>query len=64
MRLLSEAPFTVEMVGEAQGSLMLASGVPIEEQRSIDRIDSTDIVIVPSILLASGTWSKGGAPPA
>jgi len=50
------------MVGEAQGSLMLASGVPIDVQRSIDGIDSTDIVIVPSILLASGAWSKGRYP--
>lgn len=62
MHLVSEAPFTVEMVGEAPGPLMLASGVPIEVQRSIDTVDATDIVIVPSILLASRTWSKGRYP--
>jgi len=62
MDLLSEAPFTVEMVGESRGPMMLASGVPIEVQRSIDGIDSTDIVIVPSILLTSGAWQKGRYP--
>ena len=62
MGLVTDAPFKVEMVGEAEGSLMLASGVPLEVQRSIGSIESTDIVIVPSILLASGAWSKGRYP--
>ncbi len=55
-------PFAVEIVGEAAGPLRLASGVPFEVQRSIDRIESTDIVIVPSILLKSGGWAKGRYP--
>jgi len=59
MGLTSGAPFTVEIVGEATGALRLASGVPFEVQRSIDAIESTDIVIVPSILLRSGAWQKG-----
>ena len=49
--LASGAPFAVEIVGEAAGPMRLASGVPFEVQRSIDDIESTDIVIVPSILL-------------
>jgi transcriptional regulator GlxA family with amidase domain len=62
MGLASSAPFTVQIVGEAAGPLRLASGVPFEVQRSIDDIESTDIVIVPSILLKSGAWVKGRYP--
>src|SRR5262245_40112008 len=39
------APFRAEIVGEAVGPLQLASGVPFPVQRSIDTIESTDIVI-------------------
>ena len=62
MRLASGAPFNVEVVGERVGPMRLASGVPIEVQRPIDDMDSTDIVIVPSILLQSGAWQKGRYP--
>src|SRR5688500_17515321 len=40
-------PFHADIVGETAGRIELASGVPIEIQRSIDTIDSSDIVIVP-----------------
>jgi transcriptional regulator GlxA family with amidase domain len=59
MGLARRAPFTVEVVGELAGPMCLASGLPFEVQRSIDDIESTDIVIVPSILLRAGTWQKG-----
>lgn len=59
MGLTGDAPFAVEIVGESAGPMGLASGVPFEVQRSIDRIESTDLVIVPSILLKSGAWPKG-----
>ena len=57
------APFQVEIVGEAAGALKLASGVPIDVQRAVDAIETTDIVIVPSILLpAARGWEKGRYP--
>jgi len=56
------APFQVQIVGEAAGPLMLASGVPITVQRAVDTIESSDIVIVPSILLRSGSWTKARYP--
>lgn len=66
MRMSSASPrppFRVEIVGEAPGPLKLASGVPIDVQRSIDDIETTDIVIVPSILLpAAQTWQTGRYP--
>lgn len=59
---IPEAPFAVEIVGESPGPLRLASGVPIEVQRTVGDIAATDIVIVPSILLREGPWVKGRYP--
>jgi transcriptional regulator GlxA family with amidase domain len=56
------APFRIEIVGESVGPLDLASGVPIQVQRSIDTIESSDIVIVPSVLLRASGWQKGRYP--
>lgn len=55
-------PFRVEIVGETTGPLELASGVPVKVQRAIDDIDTTDIVIVPSVLLRDGAWEKSRYP--
>lgn len=54
--------FKVEIVGEATGLLELASGVPIQVQRAIDTITTTDIVIVPSVLLHTDSWQKNRYP--
>jgi transcriptional regulator GlxA family with amidase domain len=54
--------FRVEIVGESVGPLQLASGVPIHVQRSIDELDTSDIVIVPSVLLRGPEWPKGRYP--
>jgi transcriptional regulator GlxA family with amidase domain len=58
----AEPPFQVEIVGEAAGPVQLASGVPITVQRSVDTIDTSDIVIVPSMLLGPRGWEKGRYP--
>jgi transcriptional regulator GlxA family with amidase domain len=58
----ARAPFHVEIVGEAVGPLGLASGVPINVQRAIDTIETSDIVIVPSVLLRPEGWEKGRYP--
>jgi transcriptional regulator GlxA family with amidase domain len=55
-------PFQIEIVGEAAGPLRLASGVPIEVQRAIDEVAATDIIIVPSVLLPPGGWTKARYP--
>ena len=54
----SRAPFHIEIVGERVGPLDLASGVSIDVQRAINAIETTDIVIVPSILLRPEGWEK------
>lgn len=55
-------PFKVEIVGESAGPMPLASGVPVSVQREISDIRTTDIVIVPSILLSPDGWTKGRYP--
>jgi transcriptional regulator GlxA family with amidase domain len=54
--------FKAEIVGEAEGPLQLASGVPIIVQRPVDAITYTDIVIVPSVLLGPSGWQKNRYP--
>lgn len=53
------APFSVRIVGERPGALRLATGVPVEVERSIDAVTATDIVLVPSVLLEHGRWPVG-----
>jgi transcriptional regulator GlxA family with amidase domain len=57
-RLGLRPPFHVEIVGETAGPLELASGISIDVRRAIDTIETSDIVIVPSILLRPGGWQK------
>lgn len=54
--------FDIEIVGESVGPIELASGVPIHVQRSIDTLDATEIVVVPSVLLRESGWEKGRYP--
>jgi transcriptional regulator GlxA family with amidase domain len=59
---LSRAPFQIEIVGESAEPVVLASGVPILVHRSIDAVESSDIVIVPSVLLGPDGWQTGRYP--
>jgi transcriptional regulator GlxA family with amidase domain len=54
----AQAPFRVEIVGEAAGPLQSASGVSIDVQRPVDAIETSDIVIVPSIVLPPEGWRQ------
>jgi transcriptional regulator GlxA family with amidase domain len=60
--LRPRAPFQIEIVGETEGPLELASGVSIDVQRAIDTIGTSDIVIVPSIVLRPEGWKKNRYP--
>lgn len=55
-------PFVVDIVATQRGSLQLASGVPIIAQRAVAEVKQTDIVIVPSVLLAPEGWTTGRYP--
>jgi len=54
--------FHVDIVGEAQGPLALASGVTVEVQRAIETIDASDILIVPSVYFGPDGWQTGRYP--
>jgi transcriptional regulator GlxA family with amidase domain len=50
-------PFEPEIVGRFAGPMESASGLPIAVQRSVEEIESTDIVIVPSMQMTEdGDW--------
>lgn len=55
-------PFSVGIVGERAGPLDLASGLPFVVQRSVAEVASSDIVIVPSLLLGPDGWQAGRYP--
>jgi transcriptional regulator GlxA family with amidase domain len=54
--------FEVDIVGEAEGPVQLASGVPIQVQRAVSSVDDCDIVIVPSLLLMDHHWERDRYP--
>jgi len=56
------SPFEVEIVGPAAGSSRTASGLPIRIHRPIEKVDRTDIVIIPSMLAEKGEWKTGRYP--
>jgi len=58
----AKAPFGVDIVGESDEPITLADGLPLRIQRSIDEVDRTDIVIVPSLLVSGVQWQKGRYP--
>lgn len=56
------SPFHVEIVGVDPGPLQLASRIPITVQRGVATVRSTDIVIVPSLVVGASGWEKGRHP--
>ena len=54
--------FKAEIVATTAGTLSSASGVPVEATRSIGQIDSADVIIIPSVLVARGEWQRGRYP--
>ncbi len=57
-----ETPFKVEIVAPALGHTPTASGLPVSPHRTVDEIDETDIVIIPSMMVAGGEWKSGRYP--
>jgi transcriptional regulator GlxA family with amidase domain len=57
-----DPPFQVEIVAERPGPMPLVTGVPVTPARTIDQVDATDIVLVPSIVAQGGRWVRGRHP--
>jgi transcriptional regulator GlxA family with amidase domain len=50
--------FKVEIVAPKPGSMNTASGIPLEEHKSIEEVESSDIVIIPSVMVEGGEWQQ------
>ena len=55
-------PFTVDIVSTVPGEIVLASGLPLRVGRSVAEIKTTDIVLVPSVVLGPHGWEQGRYP--
>jgi transcriptional regulator GlxA family with amidase domain len=58
----AEPPFRPEIVAPSAGSLETASGLPVAPHRTVDDLDQTDIVIIPSVMVEGGEWRTGRYP--
>jgi transcriptional regulator GlxA family with amidase domain len=55
-------PFDVQIVGEAEGTMEVTNRVPVAVHSAVAHVDTTDIVIVPSLVLPPDGWQKGRHP--
>jgi transcriptional regulator GlxA family with amidase domain len=60
--LPSTSPFDVKIVAPVQGKIATASRMPLEVPQSVDEVESTDVVIVPSVMVEGGEWQPGRYP--
>jgi len=55
-------PFEIDIVAPSHHLVSSASGLPLNAHKIIEEVGHTDIVIVPSLLLADGHWQQGRYP--
>lgn len=55
-------PFEVDIVTEWPGPVHTASGLPFDGQRTLSEVPHTDIVVVPTTMVAGGRWETGRYP--
>jgi transcriptional regulator GlxA family with amidase domain len=58
----TEPPFAVELVAATPGPASTASGIDVPVHRTIAEPGSTDIAIVPSLLVPGAVWEQGRYP--
>ena len=52
----------VEIVALQKGTMSTASGIPLEAHKSIAEVTSSDVVIIPSVMVERGEWVQGRYP--
>jgi len=57
-----EAPFLVEIVAHSRGLAPTASGLPVQAHVAVGEVARTDLVIIPSVMVAGGEWRTGRYP--
>ncbi len=60
--LPKNSPFQVEIVAPTHEEIITASGLALNAQRAFTEVTSTDIVIVPSVMVEHGEWKAGRYP--
>jgi transcriptional regulator GlxA family with amidase domain len=53
-----EKPFHAEIIAQTHEDKRTASGLPITAHRTIEELDHTDIIIIPSMMVEDGVWNK------
>jgi len=56
-------PITTEILAPEAHLATTASGLPLTAHKTLREVSSTDIIIVPSLLLPDGNWQTGRYPP-
>lgn len=62
--LPASRPFDVKIIAATRGLTHTSGGMPIQATRSIDDVESTDVIIVPSVIVDRGEWCPGRYPSA
>ena len=60
--LPDEKPFQAEIVAPTQAQTVTASGLPVTAHHTVDELDRTDIIIIPSMIPEGGEWKTGRYP--
>jgi transcriptional regulator GlxA family with amidase domain len=55
-------PFQVEIVAPTAAPTDTASGLPVTAHRAVAEVERTDIVVIPSVMVANGEWKPGRYP--
>ena len=55
-------PFQTEIVASTRAYTSTASGLPVKAHRTVDELDQTDIIIIPSMMPEGGEWKTGRYP--
>ena len=55
-------PFQTEIVASTRAHTSTASGLPVKAHRTVDELDQTDIIIIPSMMPEGGEWKAGRYP--
>ncbi len=57
-----ENPFKAEIVAPKRAATNTASGLPITAHRTVEDVEHTDMIIIPSVMVAGGEWKVGRYP--
>jgi len=58
----NDNPFQTEIVAPTQAHIFTASGLPVTAHCTVDELDRTDIIIIPSMIPEGGEWKTGRYP--